>query len=140
MNDFFLILFISVYFLLEAAHDFYVIRDVTNHFDYLSPERKAYHLLSVLQATILFLFLGAIIFWGLHFNIEPLQFAAVTIFIRWISLDNALNLLRGVGIFYVEKTNFFARTIHKFSNFIGIPAEITMLCLKLLLLILIILL
>lgn len=138
MNDLILILFIACYFALEALHDFFVIQDVTFHSDTISPERKAWHLLSVLQAGLLFIFLGAVIFLGMHFNLSLFRYIAVVVLTRWVCQDNLLNSLRNKNLFYVEIENTWGAKFHWLQKKTGIPAEWSVLGLKLILLALII--
>lgn len=134
-----LITFTVSYFLLEAYHDYYVWLDYKNQRDNANPARRAYHLLSVLQGAILFIFLGAIIFLRLQFDIQPVKYALVIIFIRWVVLDLVFNALRNPRIFYVEKDNMIGGAVHWVADKIKIiPAEILMLVFKAILLLLII--
>lgn len=140
MNNILLISFIILYFVLETLHDFYVVKDLGRNSDAANPDRRKWHFFSAAQSGLVLLLLSGILFFDLHFNLPAYKFVLLFLFIRWIALDQFLNMLRGKNFFYVEKDNFFAARIQSIAKVTDIPAEVLMLILKLSMLILIIIL
>lgn len=141
-------IFLSLYYFLAALRDHYIHTDIVNHSDHLSPERVAWHRLGFAQATLLFVFLCACSFYGLHIHFDErsllllhiFRILLIFVFIRSIMMENVKNVIDGgwSNIFYVDRDGL-SSLIHQAANKSGIPAEAIAITLRLINLILIIL-
>jgi len=98
------IVFIFVYFFLDALHDSSMQKwRAAKTVQEIEKYSKKWHLVdSIIKGTVGGLLCYLI--WGI--SLLSLQFWALFIIVRWIWFDAALNILNGLPIQYVGKTAF----------------------------------
>lgn len=90
---------------MEALHDHAVI----------NGNSKGWHKTSAAMSVYVILFIALVNADGLDYHFhshETIKIIGYGLLIRWIALDNLLNVLRGKGLFYVGETAWMDRQAH----------------------------